>query len=72
MPIFNEILFKKSESKACLEMSLFPINLKKENSMKNYHVISYAVGDYTIDDVKVEVYYAPAVIDGFYSKKEID
>ena len=39
--------------------------------MKNYHVISYVVGDYTIDDVKVEVYYAPAVIDGFYSKKEI-
>ena len=39
--------------------------------MKNYHVISYVVGDYTIDDIKVEVYYAPAVIDGFYSKKEI-
>ena len=39
--------------------------------MKNYHVISYVVGDYTIDDVKVEVYYAPAVIDRFYSKKEI-
>ena len=52
-------------------MPLFPINLKKENSMKNYHVISYVVGDYTIDDIKVEVYYAPAVIEGFYSKKEI-
>ncbi|MDC3169426.1 hypothetical protein OA871_00105 [Paracoccaceae bacterium] len=64
-------LFKKSESKAFLEMPLFPINLKKENSMKNYHVISYAVGNYTIDDIKVEIYYAPAVIEGFYSKKEI-
>ena len=39
--------------------------------MKNFHVISYALGDYLIDDIKVEVYYAPAVVESFYSKKEI-
>ena len=39
--------------------------------MKNFHVISYVLGDYLIDDIKVEVYYAPAVIESFYSKKEI-
>ena len=39
--------------------------------MNNFYVISYVVGDYLIDDIKVEVYYAPAVIESFYSKKEI-
>ena len=39
--------------------------------MNNFYVISYVLGDYLIDDIKVEVYYAPAVIEGFYSKKEI-
>ena len=39
--------------------------------MKNLHVISYVLGDYLIEDIKVEVYYAPAVINSFYSKKEI-
>ncbi len=39
--------------------------------MKNFHVISYVLGDYLIDDIKVEVYYAPAVVESFYSKKEI-
>ena len=39
--------------------------------MKNFHVISYVLGDYLIEDIKVEVYYAPAVVNSFYSKKEI-
>ena len=39
--------------------------------MNNFYVISYVLGDYLIDDIKVEVYYAPAVIESFYSKKEI-
>ena len=39
--------------------------------MKNFQVISYVLGDYLIDDIKVEVYYAPAVVESFYSKKEI-
>ena len=39
--------------------------------MKNFHVISYVLGDYLIDDIKVEVYYSPAVVESFYSKKEI-
>ena len=39
--------------------------------MKNFHVISYVLGDYFIEDIKVEVYYAPAVIESFYSNKEI-
>ena len=39
--------------------------------MKNFHVISYVLGNYFIKDIKVEVYYAPAVLESFYSKKEI-
>ena len=39
--------------------------------MNNFYVISYVLGDYLIDDIKVEVYYAPAVVESFYSKKEI-
>ena len=39
--------------------------------MNNFYVISYVLGDYLIDNIKVEVYYAPAVIESFYSKKEI-
>ena len=39
--------------------------------MNNFYVISYVLGDYLIDDIKVEVYYAPAVIESFYSNKEI-
>ena len=39
--------------------------------MKNFHVISYVLGYYFIEDIKVEVYYAPAVVESFYSKKEI-
>ena len=39
--------------------------------MDNFYVISYVLGDYIIDDIKVEVYYAPAVVESFYSKKEI-
>ena len=39
--------------------------------MNNFYVISYVLGDYFIDDIKVEVYYAPAVVESFYSKKEI-
>ena len=39
--------------------------------MKNFYVISYILSDYFINDVKVEVYYAPAVIESFYSRKEI-
>ena len=39
--------------------------------MKNFYVISYILSDYLINDVKVEVYYAPAVVDSFYSRKEI-
>ncbi len=39
--------------------------------MKNFHVISYVLGDYLINDIKVEVYFAPAVVESFYSKEEI-
>ena len=39
--------------------------------MTNFHVISYVLGNYFIRDIKVEVYYAPAVLESFYSKKEI-
>ncbi len=39
--------------------------------MKNFYVISYILSDYLINDVKVEVYYAPAVVESFYSRKEI-
>ncbi len=39
--------------------------------MNNFYVISYVLGDYLIDDIKVEVYYAPTVVESFYSKKEI-
>ena len=39
--------------------------------MHNFHVISYVLGDYLIDYIKVEVYYAPAVVESFYSNKEI-
>ena len=39
--------------------------------MNNFYVISYVLGDYLIDDIKVEVYYAPAVVESVYSKKEI-
>ena len=39
--------------------------------MKNFYVISYILSDYLINDVKVEVYYAPAIVDSFYSRKEI-
>ena len=43
----------------------------KELIMTHFYVISYVLGDYTMDDIKVEVIYAPAVVESFYSKKEI-
>ena len=39
--------------------------------MNNFYVISYVLGDYEIDDIEIKVYYAPAVVESFYSKKEI-
>ena len=39
--------------------------------MNNFYVISYVLGDYLINDIKVEVYFAPAVVESFYSKEEI-
>ena len=39
--------------------------------MKNFYVISYVLRKYIIEDIKVEVLYAPAVVESFYSKKEI-
>ena len=42
----------------------------KELIMTHFYVISYVLGDYTMDDIKVEVIYAPAVVESFYSKKK--
>ena len=39
--------------------------------MRNFYVISYVLRKYIIEDIKVEVLYAPAVVESFYSKKEI-
>ena len=39
--------------------------------MKNFQVISYVLGNYSIEDIEVEMYYSPAVIEGLFSKKEI-
>ncbi len=39
--------------------------------MKKFQVICYVLGKYFIEEVDVTVYYAPAVIEGIYSKKEI-
>ena len=39
--------------------------------MNNINVFSYVIADYQISDVKMEIYFAPAVLDAFYSKEDL-
>ena len=39
--------------------------------MINVNIFSYALADYKISDVQVNIYFAPAVLDAFYSKKDL-
>ena len=39
--------------------------------MNKLNIFSYAIADYKISDVKVEVYFAPAVLGAFYSKDDL-
>ena len=39
--------------------------------MNNINVFSYVIADYKISNLKVEMYFAPAVIDSYYSKEDL-
>ena len=39
--------------------------------MNNINVFSYVIADYKISNMKMEIYFAPAVLDAFYSKKDL-
>ncbi len=43
----------------------------KEIQMNNINIFSYVIADHQISDVKMEIYFAPAVLDAFYSKKDV-
>ena len=39
--------------------------------MNKINIFSFVIADYKITDVKVNIYFAPAVIDTFFSKKDL-
>ena len=39
--------------------------------MNNINIFSYVIADHQISDVRMEIYFAPAVLDAFYSKKDV-
>ncbi len=39
--------------------------------MNNINIFSYALADYEISGVRVDIYFAPAVLDTFYSKEDL-
>ena len=39
--------------------------------MTNYSIISYAVADYCLDDINVNIYFAPEVLTCFFNATEL-
>ena len=39
--------------------------------MKNINVFSYALAGYKIKNINVDIYFAPAVLDSYFSKEEV-
>ena len=39
--------------------------------MNKINIFSYAIADYKITDINVDIYFAPAVLDAYYSKEEV-